>query len=155
MNVKTRKLVPIGIIGGLLLLAFFIRMNPPQAPQRPAFSGPTMVVDVVPVERQSYQVHLQSYGTVQPQTQSTLTAQVGGQIVSVNPNVRGGGFFEKGDVLASIDDRDYVADMQIAEAVLMDARQTLAEAKARSNQAREDWERPQQRIDRARCDDDE
>ena len=141
MNVKTRKLVPIGIIGGLLLLAFFIRMNPPQAPQRPAFSGPTMVVDVVPVERQSYQVHLQSYGTVQPQTQSTLTAQVGGQIVSVNPNVRGGGFFEKGDVLASIDDRDYVADMQIAEAVLMDARQSLAEAKARSNQAREDWER--------------
>jgi RND family efflux transporter MFP subunit len=100
-----------------------------------------MAVDVIPVERQSYQVYLQSYGTVQPRTQSTLIAQVGGQIVSVNPNVRGGGFFEEGDVLASIDARDYEADVQIAEAILMDAKQTLAEAQARSNQAREDWER--------------
>jgi RND family efflux transporter MFP subunit len=141
MNSKTRKLVPLGIIGGLLLLAFVIKTNPPEARQRPAFAGPMMVVDVIPVEQQDYQVRLQSYGTVQPRIKSTLIAQVGGQIVSVNPNVRGGGFFEKGDVLASVDPRDYVADVQIAEATLMDARQALAEAEARSNQAREDWER--------------
>jgi RND family efflux transporter MFP subunit len=141
MKVNIRKIAPLAIIGGLLLFAFIIKMNPPQAPQRPAFSGPMMAVDVIPVERQSYQVYLQSYGTVQPRTQSTLIAQVGGQIVSVNPNVRGGGFFEEGDVLASIDARDYEADVQIAEAILMDAKQTLAEAQARSNQAREDWER--------------
>jgi RND family efflux transporter MFP subunit len=141
MNINIRKIAPLAIIGGLLLFAFIIKMNPPQTPQRPAFSGPMMAVDVIPVERQSYQVQLQSYGTVQPRTQSTLIAQVGGQIVSVNPNVRGGGFFEKGDVLASIDARDYEADVQIAEAILMDAKQTLAEAQARSNQASEDWER--------------
>ena len=141
MNINLRKAAPIAIIGALLLFAFIIKMNPPESPQRPPFSGPMMVVDVIPVERQSYQVHLQSYGTVQPRTQTTLIAQVGGQIVSVNPNVRGGGFFEKGDVLASIDPRDYEADVQIAEAILMDARQTLAEAEARSNQALEDWER--------------
>ena len=141
MNINLRKAAPIAIIGALLLFAFIIKLNPPESPQRPPFSGPMMVVDVIPVERQSYQVHLQSYGTVQPRTQTTLIAQVGGQIVSVNPNVRGGGFFEKGDVLASIDPRDYEADVQIAEAILMDARQTLAEAEARSNQALEDWER--------------
>lgn len=141
MNINLRKAAPIAIIGALLLFAFIIKMNPPESPQRPPFAGPMMVVDVIPVQRQSYQVHLQSYGTVQPRTQSTLIAQVGGQIVSVNPNVRGGGFFEKGDVLASIDPRDYEADVQIAEAILMDARQTLAEAEARSNQALEDWGR--------------
>jgi len=141
MNINLRKAAPIAIIGALLLFAFIIKMNPPESPQRPPFAGPMMAVDVIPVERQSYQVHLQSYGTVQPRTQSTLIAQVGGQIVSVNPNVRGGGFFEKGDVLASIDPRDYEADVQIAEAILMDARQTLAEAEARSNQALEDWGR--------------
>ncbi len=141
MNAKMRKLVPMGIIGGMVLLAALIRMNPPSAPQRPVFSGPMMVVDAIPVEHQSYQVRLQSYGTVRPRTQSTLIAQVAGQIVSVNPNVRDGGFFEKGDVLASIDARDYEADVQIAEAILMDARQTLAEAEARSDQARQDWGR--------------
>ena len=100
-----------------------------------------MVVDVVSVETRDYQLRLQSYGTVQPRTSATLIAQVSGQIVSVNPNVRDGGFFDKGDVLATIDSRDYEADVRIAEAVLMDARQALAEAEARSEQAREDWAR--------------
>lgn len=136
-----KKFAPLVIFGGLALVAVIIRMNPPESPQRPAFGGPLMTVDAVPVLPVEYQINLQSYGTVQPQTQATLTAQVGGQIISVNPNVRNGGFFDKGDVLASIDARDYEADVRIAEAVLMDAKQTLAEAEARSNQAREDWAR--------------
>lgn len=141
MKQKLKKFAPLLIFGGLLLVAVIIKMNPPEAPQRPAFSGPMMVVDTMPVMPQDYKIQLESYGTIQPQTQTTLIAQVGGQIISVNPNVRNGGFFSKGDVLATIDDRDYQADVRIAEAILMDARQTLAEAEARSNQAREDWER--------------
>ncbi|MBT8077937.1 MAG: efflux RND transporter periplasmic adaptor subunit [Gammaproteobacteria bacterium] len=141
MNTKLKKLLPVGIFALLLAIALLIRMNPPETEKRPAFGGPVMVVDVVPVETRDYQVRLQSYGTVQPRTSATLIAQVSGQIVSVNPNVRDGGFFDKGDVLATIDSRDYEADVRIAEAVLMDARQALAEAEARSEQAREDWAR--------------
>ena len=70
-----------------------------------------------------------------------LVAQVGGQIVEINENVRDGGFFEKGDTLGQIDPRDYEADVQIALASLADAKQAMAEAIARSDQAREDWER--------------
>jgi RND family efflux transporter MFP subunit len=141
MNLKNKKLIPVAIIGGLLALAFVIKMNPPATPQRTPFSGPQMVVATTPVEYQDYQINLQSYGTVQPRTQSVLVAQVGGQIVSINENVRDGGFFEKGDVLGQIDPRDYEADVRISEASLADARQALAEAEARSNQALEDWER--------------
>ena len=141
MNLKAKILIPVLIFAGLITLAMIIRMNPPEASSRPAFTGPAMLVDVVTVARQDYQIRLQSYGTVQPRTLATLTAQVGGQIVSVNPNVRGGGFFEKGDVLATIDPRDYEANERIAGAILMDARQAMSEAEARSNQAREDWAR--------------
>ena len=141
MKINFKKLAPIAIFGGLVLIAVIIRMNPPEAPQRPAFTGPMMTVETRPVIPQSYRVRLQSYGTVQPRTRSMLVAQVGGQIVEINENVRDGGFFEKGDVLAQIDPRDYQADVQIAEATLADARQALAEAVARSEQAREDWER--------------
>lgn len=141
MNPRTRKLMPFAIFGGLALIAVLIRMNPPEAPQRPAFDGPQMVVETDVVMPRDYPVVLESYGTVQPRTQSMLVAQVGGQIISVNENVRGGGFFEKGDVLARIDPRDYEADVRIAEAVLLDARQALVEAEARTAQAREDWER--------------
>ncbi|MDH5500370.1 MAG: efflux RND transporter periplasmic adaptor subunit, partial [Gammaproteobacteria bacterium] len=141
MKIASRKLVPLAILGALGLIALLINANPPEVPQRAPFTGPQMVVDTLPVMRRDYQVLLQSYGTVQPRTQTTLIAQVGGQIVAVNPNVRDGGFFEKGDVLASIDSRDYEADVRIAEAALMDARQALAEAEARTVQAKEDWER--------------
>ena len=141
MTPTRKKLIPLAILGVLVLIAVIVRLNPPESPQRPLFTGPAMVVEVMPVTSKDYQVRLQSYGTVQPRTLSTLSAQVGGQIVSVNPNVRGGGFFEKGDVLASIDARDYEANVRIAGAVLMDAKQTMAEARARSDQAKEDWER--------------
>ena len=141
MDFKNKKLLPAAIFGGLLLIAVIIRLNPPEAPQRPAFSGPMMTVETRVVSEQNYPIVLESYGTVQPRTRSMLVAQVGGQIVSVNPNVRDGGFFEEGDVLANIDARDYEADVRIAGALLTDARQTLAEAEARTNQAREDWDR--------------
>lgn len=141
MDFKNKKLIPVAIFGGLLLIAVIIRMNPPEAPQRPVFSGPMMTVETRVVAETNYPIMLESYGTVQPRTRSILVAQVGGQIVSVNPNVRDGGFFEEGDVLANIDARDYEADVRIAGASLMDARQTLAEAEARTNQAQEDWAR--------------
>jgi RND family efflux transporter MFP subunit len=141
MNMPSKKVLPLLIIAALGLVAYLVKSNPPSTPQREPFSGPQMVVDVQPVTRRNYLVRLQSYGTVQPRTRTTLIAQVGGQIVSVNPNVRDGGFFEKGDVLGSIDSRDYEADVRISEAALMDARQSLAEAEARTVQAREDWQR--------------
>jgi RND family efflux transporter MFP subunit len=141
IDFKNKKLLPIAIFGGLLLIAVIIRLNPPESPQRAAFSGPMMTVEIKVVAETDYPIMLESYGTVQPRTRSMLVAQVGGQIVSVNENVRDGGFFEKGDVLATIDPRDYEADVRIAGAILMDARQSLAEADARTNQAREDWAR--------------
>lgn len=141
MNFPTKKLIPLAIFGGLVTIAALIWLNPPEAPQRPAFDGPMMTVETIPVLPRDYPIMLQSYGTVQPRTQSMLVAQVGGQIVSINENVRDGGFFEKGDVLGQIDPRDYEADVQIASATLADAKQALAEAVARSEQAREDWER--------------
>lgn len=141
MDFKNKKLIPIAIFAGLALVAVIIRMNPPEAPQRPAFSGPLMTVETRVIAETDYPIMLESYGTVQPRTRSVLVAQVSGQIVSVNENVRNGGFFEQGDVLAKIDARDYEADVRISEASLMDARQTLAEAEARTNQAKEDWAR--------------
>ena len=141
MNLMNRKFMPIAIFAGLVTIAVIIWMNPPETPQRPQFSGPTMTVETIPVLPRDYRIMLQSYGTVQPRTRSMLVAQVGGQIVEINENVRDGGFFEKGDTLGQIDPRDYEADVQIALASLADAKRVMAEAIARSDQAREDWER--------------
>jgi RND family efflux transporter MFP subunit len=136
-----RKIVPVVILVSLLGLAYFIKSNPPQSKYRDARPAAQMLVETQRISTQSYPVRVQSYGTVAPRTQTALVAQVGGQIVEVSPAFRDGGFFNKGDVLMRIDGRDYDADVNIAQAAVIDAQQALAEAQARSEQARKDWER--------------
>lgn len=139
MKKITKIIFPVTIIGVLLTVAMIIRANPPESQRRFTPPKQVMVVNAARVQLQDYPILLESYGSVQPRTQTTLTAQVSGQVVYVNPNIRDGGFFNKGDVLVSIDPRDYEANVRIAQAGLMDARQTLADASARSELAREDW----------------
>jgi RND family efflux transporter MFP subunit len=139
MKKITKIFIPVSIIGLLLTVAMVIRANPPESPQRFAPATQVMVVNAAQVQLQDYRIRLESYGSVRPRTQTTLTAQVSGQVVYVDPNIRDGGFFNKDDVLVSIDPRDYEANVRIAQAVLMDARQALADASARSELAREDW----------------
>ncbi|MFT7459336.1 MAG: multidrug efflux system membrane fusion protein [Planctomycetota bacterium] len=136
-----KKFAPLLILFVLGGIAYIVIRNPPEADRRDAPSGPQMTVDVMTLHKRPYQVKLQSYGTVQPRTQSMLVSQVAGEITSISDSLREGGFFEQGDELLSIDARDYLADVKIAEASLMDAKQALAEQKARSVQALEDWNR--------------
>lgn len=133
--------LPVLILALLGGTAFMIASNPPEADRRGAPGGPQLTVEVTKVEPQDYVVRLESYGTVQPRTQTLLVTQVGGQITAINPAFRDGGFFEAGESLVEIDSRDYEADVRIAEATLAEARQVLAEAEARTEQAREDWQR--------------
>ena len=134
-------LVPLAILAGLIGIAKWISFNPPETGRRGGDGAAQLIVETLTIEPRDYQVVLQSYGTVQPRTRSLLVSQVGGQIVQINPAFRDGGFFEQGDVLIEIDPRDFQADVRIAEAGLLDARQALAEAEARNRQAREDWQR--------------
>ena len=134
-----RILLPVVVLSVLIVVALSI--SPPESTSRGNSGPPRLLVEALTVSETDYQVVLESYGTVQPRTRSQLVSQVGGQILAINPAFREGGFFRKGDVLIEIDPRDYVADVRIAEATLLDARQALADAEARAEQARADWKR--------------
>ena len=136
-----RIALPIVVLGTLFGFAFLIDSNPPENSRRGDGGPPRILVEVATITERDYQVVLESYGTVQPRTRSRLVSQVGGQIINVDSAFRDGAFFRKGEVLIQIDPRDYAADVQIAEAALLDAQQALADAEARSAQAREDWRR--------------
>ncbi|NNF15883.1 MAG: efflux RND transporter periplasmic adaptor subunit [Gammaproteobacteria bacterium] len=134
-------LIPLFILLGGVAFAIGIRIFTPEVQRRPAppVAAPTVVVqEITPAP---YQVVVESYGTVKPRTESKLVAQVSGQVISINSSLREGGFFEKDEELLRIDDRDYLANVKIAEAALLDARQALVEEQARSAQARADWDR--------------
>lgn len=98
-----------------------------------------MTVEVDTLVAQNYQVMVSSFGTVKPRTESLLVSQASGQIVAVDDQFRGGGFFEKGDVLVQLDDRDHKAEVKVSQAALLSATQVLLEEEARVQQAKADW----------------
>ena len=136
-----RRLMPLAILALSALIIAALFATKPSAKKRPPEFRPQLYVDVMEVNRADYQVKIESYGTIQPRTQSFLVAQVGGMVTTIADNFRDGAFFNQGDVLLTIDDRDYRADVNIAAASLADAQQSYEEQLARSEQARLDWDR--------------
>ncbi len=136
-----RRLAPVLILAILAGIGLLLLANPPALERGGPPAGPQTVVETLVVAPRDYRIQVSSFGTVQPRTRSALVAQVRGQIVAVQPSFRPGGFFSAGDILVTIDRRDYEADVRIAEAALMDALQAEAQEAARAEQARLDWRR--------------
>jgi len=134
-------LLPVIIIITTVILMMAIFKNPPASNRAKPSKAPQMTVEITTLAPITYQVMVQSFGTVKPRTQSVLFAQVSGQINYVSKQFRAGGFFEQGDVLIQLDDRDHRAEVNIAQASLMSAKQNLQEEYARVNQAKADWKR--------------
>lgn len=133
--------LPLLVLAASVWGARYIMTNKPD----PSRGGPKQPqaqrVEAVRLQPQSFQVQLDSYGVVKPRTESQLVAQVSGAVVKISDRFRAGAFFEAGDVLLNIDDRDYRAAVEVAEAALTQGRANLKEEQARANQASRDWKR--------------
>jgi RND family efflux transporter MFP subunit len=168
MKMLLRILLPIVAFAAFAGPAYLIVKNRKPPERRPPPTPPT-VVAVQALEKGDFQVVLESHGTVRARLESSLLPQVTGRIVSIAPIFRDGGFFEQGDVLLTIDTRDYdnavakanaslaqaelevseqvvlqqrvAADVTVAQAELKQAQLGLEEEQARSLQAAEDWKR--------------
>ncbi len=133
--------VPFIILGVAIAISYSIFKNPPKKIEEQDKGVSKLLVDILAIKPRSYTVLVQSYGNVRPKVQSQLITQVSGQIVDVSKSLSDGSFFKKDDVLIKLDDRDYRAEVKIAESELTVAQQTLLEEEARSQQAQEDWKR--------------
>lgn len=142
MEIRSKHLITaIVVLLAFVFASVLLYKNKPTGRFKSTQEKPTLNVETLELKETQHQFILSSFGNVQPRTQSLLVAQVSGQIVAIDPAFRDGGFFSKGDVLVQIDDRDYIAAVNIARAELMQSRLSLAEEKARANQALIDWER--------------
>ncbi|HEY5717461.1 MAG TPA: efflux RND transporter periplasmic adaptor subunit [Motiliproteus sp.] len=129
------------VLGGAWMAMRYILANKPE-PERGRPVGAALVsVEATRLQPGPFQVVLDSYGVVQPRTESQLIPQISGAVVAIADNFRDGAFFEAGDVLLRIDDRDYRAEQEIARAQLVEAELRLQEEQARADQAQRDWQR--------------
>ena len=123
----------VAIVGGKAIIA-----NKPEAPQ---FKPPVMpvAIEATRIAPVDYRVVVRTEGTVEPRTQSTLIPQVSGQVVSISPSFREGGFFEKGEVLVTLDARDYELALASAEAQVAQAESALEQELAQAEVVKNDW----------------
>ncbi|MEM9384334.1 MAG: efflux RND transporter periplasmic adaptor subunit [Pseudomonadota bacterium] len=125
------------LVVGFLLSKAMIAGRP--EPQR--FTPPASVVSVdatrlVPTE---YAIELLSDGTVSPRTATTLIPEVAGRIEEVAEQFRAGAFFEAGDVLVRIDERNFTLAVTSAEAAVAQAQAALELELAEAEVVAGDW----------------
>ncbi len=145
MNPLTKQilkvLLPLIVLAICAAAAIKINENPSQARKAPQTKQALLNVDAIPLTRSAYTVKLKAYGEVRPRTEGTLVSQISGTLTNVSPRFQNGGFFEAGEPLAQIDDRDYLAAVTMATSDLIQARFELEEEGARGKQAEANWNR--------------
>lgn len=137
--INRKAVLPFLLLAITLCLVWFIFNNKPKAQKFRKTPIQKIRTTAIKPLQQSYTVWIPTFGVVQPKNQSLMIAQVSGKVTAVSDHFRDGAFFEKGDLLLSIDDTDYQAQLTIAEAELKQAEFSYEDEKARSKQAVKDW----------------
>ena len=120
-----RKVKRAALIGGILVGAVFVssligRMKPPPETKDLPDSAP--LVSTMILESYDASFRIGSQGTVRPRTETVLSAEISGAIVSISPKFIAGGVFRKGEELLRIDPTNYTVAVDRARAMLAQRR---------------------------------
>ncbi|MCU7554009.1 efflux RND transporter periplasmic adaptor subunit [Alteromonas sp. ASW11-19] len=124
-------LVAIGVASAMIM-----SKEPPE--QQPV-EDKAFLVDATAVSSQPVTFKVRSQGNVVPKNQTSLSAQVSGKVESLSEQFVVGGMVRKGDVLATLEQQDYLTDVKLAEAELAQAKAALQEEIARGKVAESEW----------------
>jgi RND family efflux transporter MFP subunit len=118
MEPKHRKWI---VIPGILVVAFAIAAGLAQLKPEPPKNedqelDPLVEVIVLKVSTESFRID--SQGTVKPRTQTVVSAEVLGSVVSISPKFVAGGVFKAGETLMRIDPTNYTVAVDKAEALV-------------------------------------
>ena len=95
---------------------------------------------VIELHTENYTSSIESNGIIIAHNEVNLTSQVSGRIVKIHPQFEDGAFFNKGTTLVELEEADFLTSVASAEAMLAQASASHAQEKARSEQARLNWE---------------
>jgi len=137
---KLKIFLPIAIMAiGAAAAVLMIKSRSPAAtrPEREY----TPLVRVIEVTPKKHRLIVSTHGTVGPRTETSLVAEVAGQVIEVAPSFASGGFFEKGDVLVKIDPTDYELAVVAARGQVAQGKVRAEQEEAQAKVARAEWER--------------
>jgi len=112
-----RILAIASILGIALAIAAGLYLSRPEPEQQPAQVAAPLV-DLIELEAGPVHFTVDSQGSVQPLTETTLSAEVSGAIIEMAEVFLAGGAFRAGDVLLRIDPVNYQSALERAEATV-------------------------------------
>lgn len=106
----------------------------------PAPPSEALTVQVIRAHPQTLSLNVRSQGVVAPRTEIDLIPEVTGRVVKLHPAFVTGETFKPGDVLVTIDPRDYDHAITRAQALVAEAKHRLAREEEEADQARYEWQ---------------
>lgn len=135
---KKQIIIPIAILAvGIVSLIGFSSMKKPPAEKPEVDNTPIVAIENIVVAPMTLKVN--SYGVVKPKYETTMVAQVTGEIVELSDTFVRGGLVKKDQLLARIDPNDYHAALIDAEANMASARASLEKEVAQGKVAEREW----------------
>jgi RND family efflux transporter MFP subunit len=128
-------IVLFGLGAGVALVVIRPRAKP--APPKRILDS----VEAITVKREAIQVILASQGILESATETNVSAEVAGKVVSVSPKFEVGEAFAQDNMILEIDPSDYQAAVSQSEASLAEAKVALDMELARAHRAEKDWEK--------------
>ena len=118
MSFKIKRLL---LISGILVAAVVVfaalgQLKPP--PKQEEIGDVELLIEVETLEAGRYDFTIESQGTVRPLTETVLSAEVSGTIVSVSPKFVAGGVFAAGEELMRIDQTNYKGSVEQTRALV-------------------------------------
>jgi RND family efflux transporter MFP subunit len=119
MQRRTHRQLLIAAIGlsAVGLMVLMMQLKP--EPEKKQKEDIEILVDVMQLEESTAVFEIRSQGTVKALTQTILSAEVSGAIVSISPKFVAGGVFQKNEQLMRIDPTNYEVAVSQAEATLL------------------------------------
>ncbi|WP_158678197.1 efflux RND transporter periplasmic adaptor subunit [Pseudoalteromonas sp. T1lg23B] len=96
-------------------------------------------VGVISVNADTYRASVTGLGEVTPRYKLNLTSDVSGKVVSLSDKFSSGQILKKGDILATIEDSTYQAQLAQAQAQVAQAELELAQEKRQGEVAYQEW----------------
>jgi len=112
-----RILLILGILA-LAIVAAVAMTSLKQEPPKKERVDLDPLVEVVELERMTTNFEVSSQGTVRPQTETVLSAEVSGTITRISPKFVAGGVFQANEVLMRIDPTNYEVAVDQANALV-------------------------------------
>lgn len=136
--IKFFPLILIVLFSAVFLL---IKFTKPSAQRSSQKSIPVIEVEVIAITPGPFQIVVKSYGLTRALTQTTLVSRVSGEVEFVDESFRQGGFFSQNQLLVTLDQSDYIIELDIATAQVAEAQSRYASEQAQAEEARHDWTR--------------